>query len=348
VIHLLYGKDDYQVRKALAAIREDLAAEDDMLATNTTVLEGRGLSPDELLSHAMAMPFLSANRLVIVEGLLRALGEVRGGRRKKKGDGEDPLESWRQAAARLSDPATMPPTTTLVLVEGELGKTNAAFPIFAPIAYTTEYGPLPPGELSSWLKSTAKAKKLKLTEGAVQSLANLIGGDLWALDNELDKIAAYAGGETADEKMVGELVSAARETKVWELSDAVVAGNERKALTSLGRLLIAGEAPQLLLFMIARQYRQLLVLKDLRERRVAREEMQRVSGVPGFKLNEAGALAGRYEWSVLKQAYVRILEADLSVKRGLQDDESALQLLVHELCALAPRTGARRAEAYAG
>ncbi len=342
MIHLLHGKDDYQVRKALAAIREDLAEDDDMLATNTTVLEGRGLTPDELLAHAMAMPFLSANRLVIVEGLLRALGEVRGGRRKKKGDGDDPLEPWRQAAAKLSDPATMPPTTTLVLVEGELAKTNAAFTIFAPIAYTTEYGPLPPGELSSWLKATAKAKKLKITDGAVQSLASLIGGDLWALDNELDKIAVYAGGETADEKMVGELVSAARETKVWDLSDAVVAGNERKALTSLGRLLVAGEAPQLLLFMIARQYRQLLVLKDLRERRVAREEMQRLSGVPGFRLNEVGALSGRYDWSVLRQAYARILDADLSVKRGLQDDESALQLLVHELCALAPRAGAAR------
>lgn len=342
MIHLLHGKDDYQVRQALSVIREDLAADDDMLRTNTTVLEGRGLSPDELLAHVTAAPFLAAHRLVIVEGLLRALGEVRGGRRsKKKADADDPLEPWRRAASRMSDPATMPETTTVVLVEGELAKTNPAFPIFAPIAYTTEYGPLPPNELANWIRARAKEKKLKLTDGAAQLLANLIGGDLWALDNELDKLAAYAGGETVDEKTVPELVSSARETKVWELADAVVAGNERKALTAMGRLLQEGEAPQLLLFMVARQYRQLVTLKDLRDRRVAREEQQRVSGVPGFKLNEVGALAGRYTWPRLHTAYRMILDADLSVKRGLQDDESALQLLVHELCALAP-TGAAR------
>lgn len=340
MIHLLHGKDDYQVRHALAAIRDALAGDDDMLASNTTVLEGRSLTPGELIAHATAVPFLSSNRLVVVEGLLAALGEARGGRGRKKKDGDDPLAAWRETAARLADPVAMPATTTLVLVEGELGRSNVAFPVFAPIARTVEYAPLAGNDLTAWITSAAKAKKLRLGEGAARMLAELVGGDLWALDNELDKIAAYAGGEAADEATVSSLVSAARETKVWELADAVVAGNERKALTTMRRLLRDGEAPPLLLFMIARQYRQLLLVKDLRDRRAGREETLRVSGVPPFKLNEVAALAGRYSWPGLRAAHRKILDADLSVKRGLQDDESALQLLVHELCALVPRAGA--------
>jgi hypothetical protein len=39
------------------------------------------------------------------------------------------------------------------------------------------------------------------------------------------------------------------------------------------------------------------------------------------------------------------VDADLSVKRGLQDDESALQLLLHELCDIAPKSSPRRATA---
>lgn len=334
MIHLLHGKDGYRVRHALAAIRDALAEHDDMLASNTTVLEGRGLTPGELLAHVTAVPFLASHRLVIVEGLLGALGEVRGGRGRKKKDGEDPLAAWREAAARLADPAAVPPTTTLVLLEGELARSNAAFPIFAPIARTAEYAPLVGRDLEAWITSAAKAKKLRLSEGAVRMLADLAAGDLWALDNELDKIAAYTAGEAADEATVSSLVSAARETKVWEVADAVVAGNERKALTSMRRLLRDGEAPPLLLFMIARQYRQLLLVKDLRDRRAGREETLRASGVPPFKLNEVSALAGRYPWPALRAAHRKLLEADLSVKRGLQDDESALQLLVHELCAL--------------
>ena len=347
MIHLIHGKDDYQVRKAVAAIRDALAASDDMLASNTTVLDGPGLAPAELLAHATTVPFLASNRLVIVEGLLRALGEVKGGRRKKKADADDPFEPWRQAAAQLSSPATMPETTTLVFVEGELAKTNPAFPIFAPIARTVEYAPLQSGDVATWIERSAKEKKLKLAAGVARRLADLIGGDLWTLDNELDKLAAYANGETIDERMLTELVSAAHETKVWDLTDAVVAGNQRKAITAMRRLLGDGQHPQVLLIMIARSYRQLVLVKDARDRRASREETQRVSGVPGFKLNEIGSLAGRYSWPELRRAYRKLLDADLNVKRGLQDDESSLQLLVHELCAMAPGTGAARRPAYA-
>jgi hypothetical protein len=45
----------------------------------------------------------------------------------------------------------------------------------------------------------------------------------------------------------------------------------------------------------------------------------------------------------VRDAYGRILDSDLSVKRGLADDESALQLLVLELCRLAPKGAARPA-----
>ena len=336
MIHLIHGEDDYQVSKAVAAVRTRLAVGDDMLATNTTVLDGRGLTPAELLAHATAVPFLSASRLVIVEGLLGALGEAKGGRRKKKTEADDPLEPWRQAAAQLSDPASMPETTTLIFVEGGLPKSNPAFPIFAAIARTMECAPLQKGHIAQWIKDVAKEKGVKLADGVPERLAQLIGPDLWALDNELEKLAAYAKGETVDAAALGELVSDAHETRAFELTDAVVAGNERKAVTAMQRMLTAGAAPQMLLVMVGRQYRQLVLLKDARERRLSREEAQRVSGVQPFKLNEMGSLADRYTWPRLRQAYRRVLEADLSVKRGLQDDESSLQLLVYELCAMAP------------
>jgi DNA polymerase III delta subunit len=336
VIHLFHGADDYQVRKAVAAIRDRLASGDDMLATNTTVLDGRGLTPAELLAHATAVPFLSASRLVIVEGLIEALGETKGGRRKKKSDADDPLEPWKAAAGQLSDQASMPETTTLIFVEGALLKTNPAFPIFAPISRTVECAPLEKGKIAGWIKDVAKEKGVKLADGVPERLAVLVGADLWALDRELEKLAAYANGETIDLATLVDLVSDARDTKAWDLTDAVLAGNEKKAVTALQRMLTAGDAPQMLLVMVGRQYRQLALLKDSRERRLPHEEAQRVSGVPPFKLNEVGALADRYRWPALRRAYRHVLEADLSVKRGLQDDESSLQLLVHELCAMAP------------
>ncbi|MEX0751007.1 MAG: DNA polymerase III subunit delta [Dehalococcoidia bacterium] len=342
MIHLFFGEDDYRVRGAVRELCDRIAASDDMLQSNTTVLDGRETSPQELLSHATAVPFLASNRLVIVEGLLRALGEIKGGRRKKVKD-DDPMAPWRDVIVTLGDKAAVPETTTLVFVEGELTKTNVAFSMIAPIARAVEFAALGKNELAPWIDAEAKRRGVKLAPRAITALAQLIGPDLWMLSNELEKLGAYAAGEIVEQETVAELVSAARESRIWDLTDAVVAGDERKALAALSRLLVEGQAAPILAFMVVRQFRQIVLVKDLRERRLRQDEVARQSGVPGFRVEAVGALASRYSWPTLRAAYALLLEADLSVKRGLQDDESSLQLMVHELCALAPRASGRRA-----
>jgi DNA polymerase-3 subunit delta len=345
VIYLYFGKDDYRVRGAVRELRDRLRAADDMLDSNTTVLDGRSMSPQELLAHATAVPFLGSHRLVIVEGLLRALGEMKGGRRKKPSP-DDPMAPWRDAFATLADATALPETTTLVFVEGDLSKTNVAFSLIAPIARTVEFAELTREELPAWIDAEAKRRGVKLAPRAIAALAQLIGPDLWMLSNELEKLASYAAGEVVEQDTVAELVSNAREARIWDLTDAVVAGDDRKALAALARLLAEGQPAPMLAFMIVRQYRQIALVKDLRERRARQDDVARMAGVPGFRMGAVTALANRYPWPTLREAYARLLEADLSVKRGLQDDESSLQLLVHELCALAPANTALGRRAF--
>jgi DNA polymerase-3 subunit delta len=345
VIHLIHGKDDYQVRKALADLRAKLSESDDMLEANTTVLDGHGLAPSELLAHATATPFLANGRLVIVEDLLLALGEVKRGRPRKRGDDDDPLERWRKVADQLADPASMPPTTTLVLVEGPNAEKSPAFEMFSASASVTECNPLDKRGVVGWVKDVAKEKGVTLGGGVAERLADLAGHDLWALDNELAKLAAFAAGETVDLAAVNGLVVAAQDAKIWDLTDAVVAGNARRAASALQRLLASGEAPQKLLISMVRPYRQLALVKDALDRRQSRDQAVRQAGVPSFKRDEMCNLADRYAWPQLRSAYRRIVDADLSVKRGLMSDETSLQLLVHDLCAFAARA---RASATAG
>ena len=345
MIYLLYGKDTFRSRRALDSIRDRLKTPDGLLDSNTVVLDGARITPLELLQHVTVIPFLAPARLVIVEGLLSALGSLRAGRVRNKAD--DPLELWRRAADQLADRSVMPETTTLVLLEGELDRKNPAFTIFAPIAQTTEYQPIKERDLAAWVRDELKGRDLQMSAGAVNILVQSVGADLWAMYNELNKLETYAAGEPVDEATVAETVAQARETKLWDLTDAILAGNERAALGALARLLLEGEAAPLLSSMIARQYRQLAVAKELRERRATEGEIGRAAGVPEWKVGKVVALAGQYAWSDLKRAYALLLDADLSVKRGLQDDESALQLLVHELCALAPRGSGASRPAYA-
>lgn len=133
---------------------------------------------------------------------------------------------------------------------------------------------------------------------------------------------------------------------MWDLTDAIVAGNEAKALAALTRLLADGKPATVLAYMIVREYRQLALVKDLNERRVRRDEAAKAAGVPSFRMGVVSGLASRFSWEQIRAAYARLLDADLNVKRGLQDDESSLQLLVHDLCAMA-RAGGRPRPSFA-
>ncbi|HXK33165.1 MAG TPA: DNA polymerase III subunit delta [Dehalococcoidia bacterium] len=356
MIHILHGTDSYQVRHALREIRDALAARDDMLASNTTVLDGRALTPQELLAHATALPFLASNRLVIVEGLLGALGAQAKGRGRKKAhkdDADDPLAAWRAAVEQLADRAAVPPTTTLVFVEGALGN-SSALALFAKAGKAQRFEPLSPkdGALQRWIRDHANARGVTMDAAAVRALAETAGPDLWALEQEIDKLSAYADGEPVTAATVAHVAASAADAKIWDLTEGIVAADERKALTALRRLFDDGQPPPVLVAMVVREFRQLALLLDASERGVGSEgELAKLAGVPEWRVRRAMMSARQFGKGGIREAYRLLLDADLNVKRGLQDDESALQLLVHELCALGRRTrgaGTAPRRAYAG
>ena len=102
MLHLIYGDDEFRASEALGALKNALDT-DGSLATNTVVLAARGLTPQTLIQNAAALPFLSPARLVVVEGLLSALGNRRG-----------VTETWQPFLDFLP---TLPETNHIVLLE---------------------------------------------------------------------------------------------------------------------------------------------------------------------------------------------------------------------------------------
>ena len=106
-----------------------------------------------------------------------------------------------------------------------------------------------------------------------------------------------------------------------------------------------------LLMLIARQYRLLLLAKGMLEQGIRAPEISARLHVQGFVIQRLLKQAPRYTIERLRQAYRRLLAADLAVKRGVFDDETALQLLLAELAAFAQPAGrgaAQRQPAMAG
>ena len=74
MLHILYGRDDFSLSQALQKIKADLG-DQEMVAANTSNLDGQRLTLSELRNKCDATPFLASHRLVIVDGLLARFEE---------------------------------------------------------------------------------------------------------------------------------------------------------------------------------------------------------------------------------------------------------------------------------
>ncbi len=333
MLYIFYGPDDFSIREELEKLRASL--QDDMLPTNTTLFEGNQANAQEIANACETIPFLGQYRLVIVYDLLRRF-EASTRNKAESGAGLGP---WQQLAERV---ANFPPTAVLVLVDSDISPTNALLRALSPHAEVKQFRPLRASLLPGWIQRRASEKDMQLSPQAIQLLAANYGSNLWALSNELEKLANYATGRRVEEEDVRTLMAAA-EINVFALVDAVVEGRESAALQFLRRLVAAGMESPHLLALIIRQYRLLLLAKDGQASGVNSQEMGRRLGTTSdFLLQKVMEQSSRYTQSQLREAYKRLLEADLAIKRGRQEEELALELLIADLIRQRRRELARR------
>ncbi len=329
MLYIFFGADSFSRRQALQQLKAGLDS-DGMLDAGTVTFDARQITLQELMAACDTLPFLSPHRLVIVEGLLQLAGEGPRGRRSRRRPVDSPGGPW-QALAGYVD--RMPPTTTLVLLDGDVPADAPLLDALRDKGTVRHFPTLHPRALPQWVQRRAGSLGLRIDARAVRLLAELVGSDLWALAGELDKLAAYAAGRPISEEDVRTLVSAARELEVWDLLDALVEGRPAVALRQLRRLIGQGRNPSYLLATIQGRYRRLALAREMQDGGSSAARIGQRLGASGYGLERLLDQASRYPLSRLRAAFRRLLEADVAIKRGIYEEELALELLVQDLAA---------------
>lgn len=341
MFYIFHGEDDFSLGEQLAGLRGRLAAGDPAMADlNTIYLDGNRLTLGELRHACDAIPFMADRRLVIVHGLLGRLAPGRRARGRKPSEDEEP--TWKRA---LTDDLAaylplLPPTTRLIFVEKQaLLDTHPILKVASTEgqeqrAFVKLFQPPKDRDLPSWIQRRAKDKGGSLSREATQMLAALVGNDLRLLDQEIEKLLVYAKDRQVTTEDVQTLVSRAREVSIFDLVDCVGRREADRALRLLHRLLDAGETPLYLLAMLARQFRILIQVSELRSQGLAPDEITNRLKLHPFVVEKGLAQAYNFDMGQLEAAHQRLVETDWSIKTGRVGDVLALDMLVVELARL--------------
>ncbi|MDA0733713.1 MAG: DNA polymerase III subunit delta [Chloroflexi bacterium] len=328
--HVIYG-DSFLVAQQLKELESDLG-EQTLLDSNYHRLQGGQVKLPELLSVCNALPFMDPLRLILVEGLLGTFesrsgaGRSRGGRSASSGKNVGDWDALAQAIPQ------MPDTTRLVFIDGPISASNPLLQRLKPVCVTHPAIAPTREMLSLWIKNNAQQKGAGISPAAIRSLADLVGSDLWTLDRELEKLSLYCTGRNIEEDDVRDMVSQIRETSIFNAVDAIIDGNAAAAFRLLRELLHDGRDATYIISMVGRQLRLLSLVKYLTDQGVGGGELGSKVGINSqFALRKTMDQARRHSWPVIRQRYQRLLDADLAIKRGRQEPDLALELLVADL-----------------
>ena len=140
-----------------------------------------------------------------------------------------------------------------------------------------------------------------------------------------------------------EMVSGAVQYQTWDLTDAVIEGRTDRALGVLKRMNAKDQPPQLLSYMLVRQFRQLMLAQALLRDGMSAPQIGTQLGLSNFPLRKIIEQATRFPADRLEAAYRRLLESDVAVKTGVLEADTALEMLIVALSELAkaPRATGR-------
>ena len=327
MLYILHGQDDFSLNQALEKIKADLG-DRETVATNTTRLEGQHLTLAQLRNQCDTAPFLSLHRLVIVDGLLGRFEEKQSRPRSGKVRSRNGLGEWEGLDAHIEQ---MPDTTVLVLVDGELKNINPLLKKLSPLAEVRGFPLLRGKDLKAWIRQRVRHEGGDISPQAVNLLAELIGGNLWAMDGEIRKLRIYSQERPISEDDVRQLVSCIQEANIFALVDAVAERRTELAQRILHRLYDEGAEPIHILGMITRQFRLIAQAREL-AKGLSRLQIQNMLGLKqSYVADKTLGQAKLYDFEGVKRAYGKLLEADLAIKTGKYSDKLALELLVTEL-----------------
>lgn len=238
-VYLLYGEETFLKNSYKKRLKEAIVGQDEM---NFSYYEGKKIDVDALIRQADTMPFFASHRLIMVEesGFFKNACE--------------PLAEYLPE---------MPETTCLLFVESEVDRRGKLFKRVAKLGHTAQMDRQDVAQLRRWIDGILAKEDKKINSRARELLLGMTGNDMQGIYMELEKLISYAGSRSLlTEDDVKAICTEHTEVKIFEMIDAIASGQTKKAIEKYEDLLLSKESPMFILYMIVRQFNQILQAKE--------------------------------------------------------------------------------------
>jgi DNA polymerase-3 subunit delta len=319
-VYLIAGEERYYRQQVLQAMRDAVVGPGGASLNEDQFVAGE-VDARVVVSAARTLPMFGPRRLVVVRDLERWEGkgddDLEEGT-ESKGVVHKPLDQLAEYAAAPSD------RTTLLLLADKLDNRRRLVNLARKEGFLVLCAPLARGMLPGWIRDRARSQGHNVSARAADLLAELVGSDLCALADALERVELFVGkGAELTEEAVLTCVANMQPATVWDLVGAVGRRDAGAALAALDRVFEPGGGPRLV-GLLCWSTRQLIRFASARRAGLSPDDAARQAGVPPFKVRELSDQVRQLSLERAERWLETLAQVDLDVKGGSKLPQKAV------------------------
>ena len=304
--YLLYGEEAYLKKQYKDKLTKAMLPESDTV--NYAYYEGKGTNPAELIDLAETMPFFADRRLIVVEN----------------------SGFFKNATPELADYIkNMPETACFIFVESEVDKRGKMYKAVKDKGRAVEMGRQDEKTLLYWLAGMVKKEGKQIKESTARYLVAKTGTDMENLEKEMEKLFSYTLGQTEiTVQDVDEICTTQVTNKIFDMVEAVAAKQQKQALDYYYDLLALKEPPMRILYLLARQFKLLMEVKDLSGRGYDKPKIAKTAGLHPFVAGKYIKQCRSFSKEELRSIMEEAANTEEMVKTGRLNDRMSVELFI--------------------
>ena len=305
-VYLLFGEESYLKKQYKNKLSRAILPEDDTV--NYAYYEGKGIRAEELIDLAETLPFFAERRLIVVEN----------------------SGFFKNASPELADyMKSLPEMVCFVFVENEVDKRGKMYKAVKAKGRVTELSRQDEKTLLYWIAANVKKEGKKMREADAKFLLSKVGTDMENISKELEKLFSYTlGQEEITVQDMNDICTTQITNKIFDMIEAVAAKRQKKALDYYYDLLALKEPPMRILYLLSRQFKLLLHVKDLSKKGYDRAGIARDAGLHPFVAGKYVEQCKAFRSRELRDIMEEAARTEELVKTGRLGDVMGVELFI--------------------
>ena len=322
---LFFGEEDYLKAFAVRQTREQLCPDPSFALFNDVTIDALDFTPDKLLDAMSPPPMMSEARLILLRGF-------------------DFTRMKAQELDALIDTLALLPeydyNTIIIEVaaglidEGYLPKRpSAMLKKLGEVATPVRFAASTDARLAAWVGKHFAHRGVTAAPDVCAYLVAFVGRDMYQLANEIEKLACFVlarGESTVTRAMVDTVSVPAVSADAFALSNAILEGKSREALSALAVMKFERIEPTVVLGELSRTLSDMQAARVFLDAGKGKKEIAEALRVHEYKAGLLARAAARIDPARLVRAISLAAEADRELKRSY-GDYSAIEKLICSL-----------------